>query len=103
VPKYGEMPDAAREALNRSSAEFAAGRLSERAQHAHQVAARAAGPRPLADQGAGQPGEPAVDQAIAVAADSPAAAAGPVMVRWAWPPIAAMALPLLLLLLVVLV
>jgi len=109
VPKYGEMPDAAREALDRSSAEFTAGRLSERAQHARQAAARAAAAHLPADQGTGQPGEPGADQAAAAAAqerageDSPAAAAEPVTVQWAWLPIAAMVAPLLLFLVVVLV
>jgi len=135
VPKYGEMPDAAREALDRSSAEFTAGRLSERAQHARQAAARAAALRPPAGpgaapagpgtgppgpgsgpagQGSGHPGEPGADQAGAVAADpwadaalraeaDSAAAVEPVTSRWAWLPIAAMTVPLLVLLLVVLV
>jgi len=110
VPKYGEMPGAARDALDRSSAEFTAGRLSERAQHARQAAARAAGAHLAADQGAGQPGEPGADQAAAVAAGTRADTGGPaaaaaeqVTAQWAWLPIAAMTVPLLLLLLVVLV
>jgi len=110
VPRYGEMPDTAKEALDRSSAEFTAGRLSERAQHARQAAARAAAARLPADQDVGQPGEPGADQAVAVAADpraagdSPAAAvAEQVTAQWAWLPIAAMTVPLLLLLLVALV
>jgi hypothetical protein len=121
VPKYGELPDAAKEALNRSNADFTAARLSERAQHARQAAARAASSHLPADQGAGPPGAPGADQAVAAdtppdgdspaaAADtrtegnSPAAAAAePVTAQWAWLPIAAMTLPLLLLLLVVLV
>jgi len=110
VPRYGELPDSAKEALDRSSAEFTAGRLSERAQHARQAAARAAAARLPADQGAGQPGEPGADQATAVAADpqaagdsQDAAAAEQVTAQWAWLPIAAMTVPLLLLLLVALV
>ena len=59
------MPDAAKEALDRSSAEFTAGRLSELAQHARQAAARAAVARLPADQDAGQPGEPVADLAAA--------------------------------------
>ena len=110
VPKYGELPDAAKEALDRSSADFTAGRLSERAQHARQAAARAARAHLPVDPDAGQPGEPGADQAAAVAADtrtdgdSPAAAAAePVVTQWAWQPIAAMIAPLLLLLLLLLV
>jgi hypothetical protein len=109
APKYGEMPDAAREALDRSSVEFTAGRLSERAQHAAQAAARAASPHLPADQPAGRPGEPGAGQAAAAAGtraeggSPPAAAADPVTAQWAWLPIAAMTVPLLLLLLVVLV
>jgi hypothetical protein len=110
VPRYGELPDPAKEALDRSSAEYTAGRLSERAQHARQAAARAAAARLPADQGAGQPGEPGTEQATAVAADprpagdSPdAAAAEQATAQWAWLPIAAMTVPLLLLLLVALV
>jgi len=48
---YGELPAAAKEALERSPADFTAGRLAERAQHARQAAARAAG----LSSGAGQP------------------------------------------------
>jgi hypothetical protein len=109
VPKYGELPDAAKEALDRSSADFIAGRLSERAQHARQAAARAAGAHPPTNPDASRPGEPGADQAAAVAADtrtdgdSQAAAAAEPVVQWAWRPIAAMIAPLLLLLLVVLV
>ncbi len=110
VPRYGEMPDTAKVALDRSSADFTAARLSERAQHARQAAARAAAARLPADQDAGQPGEPGADQAVAVAADprsagdsSAAATAEQATAQWAWLPIAAMTVPLLLLLLVVLV
>jgi hypothetical protein len=63
APRYGEIPDEAKEALGRSTADFTAGRLSERAQHARQAAARAAGAHLLTGQGAGQPGEPPADQA----------------------------------------
>jgi hypothetical protein len=110
APKYGEMPDAAREVMDRSSAEFTAGRLSERAQHARQAAARAARLHPVADQDATRPAEPGTDQAAAAAAgtladgDGPAVAAvEPVTAQWAWLAIAAMTVPVLLLLLVVLV
>jgi hypothetical protein len=110
VPRYGEVPESAKEALDRSSAEFTAGRLSERAQHARQAAARAAAARPPADQDAGQPAEQGADQAVAVAADPQAAGDNPATdateqptAQWAWLPIAAMTVPLLLLLLVALV
>jgi hypothetical protein len=106
APRYGEMPDAAKEALDRSSAEFTAGRLSELAQHARQAAARAAAARLPADQG--QRGEPVADLAAAVTADPLAAGDSPaaaeqVTAQWAWLAIAAMTVPLLLLLLVALV
>jgi hypothetical protein len=123
APRYGELPDAAKEALGRSTADFTAGRLSERAQHARQAAARAAGAHLLTGQGAGQPGEPTADPASSQGAgpsgelgadqlagpdaradaDSPAAAGEPPTAQWAWRPIAAMTAPLLLLLLVLLV
>jgi hypothetical protein len=123
APRYGEIPDAAKEALDRSTADFTAGRLSERAQHARQAAARAASahqsagpgagqPRepsadPAASQGAGRSGEPDADQAAGpdprADADSPAIAGEPPTAQWAWLPIAAMTAPLLLLLLVLLV
>jgi Bacterial PH domain len=107
APRYGEMPDAAKEALDRSSADFTAGRLSELAQHARQAAARAAAARQPADQDAGQSGEPVVDLAAAVTADPLAAednpAAEQVTAQWAWLAMAAMAVPLLLFLLVALV
>ena len=109
APRYGELPESAKEALDRSSADFTAARLSERAQHAQAAAARAAAARLTADQEAVQPGEPGADQAVAVAADlraegdSPAAAAEQATAQWAWLPIAAMVVPLLLLLLMALV
>jgi PH (Pleckstrin Homology) domain-containing protein len=102
--RYGEIPESAREALDRTSAEFTAGRLEERAQHARQAAARAArlpaaGDADGAAEGslaAGQPGP-----GNGVSGGQPAAA-GPPAARWAWPSIAAMIVPLLLLLLVAL-
>jgi len=109
APRYGEMPASAKEALDRSTADFTAARLSERAQHARQAAARAAAARLPADQDASQPGEPGADQAVAVAADpraegdGTAAVAEQATAQWAWLPIAAMMVPLLLLLLVALV
>jgi Bacterial PH domain len=66
---YGQLPESAREALNRTSAEFAAGQLEERAQQARRAGA--------------EPGQP--------------------VAAWAWLPIAAVAVPVLLVVLVVLV
>lgn len=66
---YGQLPESAREALNRTSAEFAAGRLAERAQQARRAGA--------------EPGQP--------------------VTTWAWLPMAAVAIPVLLMVLVVLV
>jgi hypothetical protein len=161
---YGELPDSAKEVLERSSADFTAGRLAERAQHARRAAARAAGPPPNggqplaagpapaggqapadgtglaagpapaghagqpepwfanvpedarpAGEGAGAPagagqapgtGPAAGDGVPATGHDAPAsdqAAAAQPVARWAWLSIAAMVVPLALLLLVVLV
>ena len=155
---YGELPDSAKEALERSSAEFTAGRLAERAQHARRAAARAAAPSPASGQAmadgpvpaggtaavtgpapmvgpvpaseqagtpAGSPepwfanvaedAGPAGEQAGTPAGDGvPVAGNGATpddramaiaqpAVQWAWLPIAAMVVPLALLLLVVLV
>ena len=165
---YGELPEPAKDALERSSAEFTAGRLAERAQHARRAAARAAGLPPAGGPplaggplaggpvaggpvaggqsqpdspaaAGGQPGDPAAsaghpepwfanvaedgrpagEQAGtpagdgsaaggpavgngALAGDGATAAAQPVA-HWAWLSIAAMAVPLAVLLLVVLV
>jgi len=76
TPRYGEMPDSARDALERSSAEFTAGRLAERAQHAQ-----------AAEPGGEHPG----DRAAGLAA------------HWAWLPIAAMAVPVAALIIVALI
>ncbi len=154
---YGELPDSAKEALERSSAEFTAGRLAERAQHARRAAARATGlstaggqtaagggpalagesasaggqvppatPAPADGQGSagGQPepwfadgaedARPAGEQAGTPAGDSPvpgdgapagdqATATVQPVAKWAWLSIAAMTVPLAVLLLVVLV
>jgi hypothetical protein len=140
---YGELPEPAKAALERSSVDFTAGRLAERAQHARRAAARAAGQPPAdgpspADRSPsadGQPGDQAAyagrpdpwfanaaedarlagEQAGAPAGDTPApgpgrsaADDGPVagaepVAQWAWLPIAAMVVPLALLLLAALV
>jgi hypothetical protein len=140
---YGELPEQAKDALERSSADFTAGRLAERAQHARRAAARAAG-QPPADgpspadgspSAGGQPGDqaayagrpdpwfanaaegarPSGEQASTPAGETPAPGpgrsagdGGPVAgaepaAQWAWLPIAAMVVPLALLLLVALV
>jgi hypothetical protein len=124
VPRYGEIPEPARDALDRSTAEFTAGRLAERAQHARQAAARAAGQqsaeahaggtRPADEQAGTGPGPEGQMAAVAeTAPGTPAgdgmpagvqaatAAAAPVA-QWAWMPIAAMIAPVALLLLLVL-
>jgi hypothetical protein len=67
---YGELPDSAKEALERSSADFTAGRLAERAQHARRAAARAAGATPAS--------APLADGPIPPAAPAPAGGTGPV-------------------------
>jgi hypothetical protein len=83
---YGELPDSAKETLERSSADFTAGRLAERAQHARRAAARAAGQpstggQPSAD-GSAPASAPLADGTIPPAApappDGPGTAAGPV-------------------------
>jgi Bacterial PH domain len=99
--RYGELPEPARDALNRSSAEFTAGRLAERAQHTQQAAR-------LAADGHGQvTAESHVTGAGQVTGDGLVAgggqAAGRPVAQWAWLSIGAMIVPLVLLLLVVLV
>jgi Bacterial PH domain len=82
-PGYGRLPDAAQAALAGSAAEFIARHLDERAQAQHSAASAGSG---AADAGSGAP-----DAAPAVA-----------QVRWSWGPIAAMVVPLLILLAVTL-
>jgi hypothetical protein len=72
---YGELPDSAKEALERSSADFTAGRLAERTQHARRAAARAAG-APLAG-GAPSAGGP-ISPAAPTSADGTGPDSGPV-------------------------
>jgi hypothetical protein len=71
---YGELPDSAKEALERSSADFTAGRLAERAQHARRAAARAAGLPPTG----GQPSAPGAAPASAPLASDPPPSGGPI-------------------------
>ncbi len=87
TPGYGQIPEPARDALDRTSAEFTAGRLAERAQHARQ--ARALSARAAEEQQA--PAEPAATEL----AEQPEA-------HWAWGPIAVMLVPIAILILVVL-
>jgi hypothetical protein len=86
TPGYGQIPEP-REPPDRTSAEFTAARLAERAQHARQAAILRvqAGPDP---QGAPEPGAAVAEQPVAT---------------WAWGPIAAAALSILVLIIVVLV
>ncbi len=72
---YGQYPAQAREALQRAPADFAAQQLNERAQRAH---------------GGGTPAVPGAEQ-------------GRPEVRWAWAAIAAMVVPVLVLVVVTLV
>jgi hypothetical protein len=93
-PRYGEMPESVREAMERSPADFTAGRLAERAQHARQAAVvaslRAAGeqapeegPRPVgapeaAEAGTGQAaGDNQVSENGQVAAGQATPGSGP--------------------------
>jgi len=77
---YGELPDSTKEALERSSADFTAGRLAERAQHARRAAARAAGLPPTGGQpsaaGATPASAPLADGQISPAAPAPAGGTG---------------------------
>lgn len=87
APGYGQIPQPAKDALDRTSAEFTAARLAERAQHARQATIVQA---KLAEPAAGQPGN---GQQPATGQPGPAGqgtvAERPV-VLWAWGPIAAM-------------
>jgi hypothetical protein len=116
-PGYARLPDAAQAALAGSAAEFIARQLDERARVQRSAAARApavaeghaaAGESP---SGAGRAaaGEPAVAEGHAAAGEpasaadagsgsAPDAAPAAAQVRWSWGPIAAMVVPLLILL-----
>jgi hypothetical protein len=109
APRYGELPEPARDALDRSSAEFTAGRLEERAQHARQAASLMGGPPPAGDQAGNFRGGPAAgngpgaaETAVTAAGRQMVAAGGRPVARWAWLSIAAMAVPVALLVLVAL-
>jgi hypothetical protein len=98
TPGYGKVPEPARDALDRTSAEFTAARLAERAQHARQAsrlrAQQQADPQVLDVPGTA--GEHLDQQAAAGAvAERP-------VTTWAWGPIAAMVASLLVLIIVIL-
>jgi hypothetical protein len=87
-PGHARLPDAAQAALAGSAAEFIARQLDERARVQRSSAAASSAAEPAA-AAAGSGGTP----------DSPPLAA---QVRWSWGPIAAMVVPLLILLVVTL-
>jgi Bacterial PH domain len=87
VRGYGQVPDSAKEVLDRNSAEFTAGRLAERAQHARQA-------RVLKAQA--EAGQEAANAPASAVAERP-------VVAWAWVPIAAMLAAIALVIIVVLI
>jgi PH (Pleckstrin Homology) domain-containing protein len=89
APGYGQVPDPAREALDRTSAEFTAGRLAERAQHARQARALKARAE------AGQQGVSEAEAEAGAAAERP-------VVTWAWGAIAVMLASIALLIIIAL-
>jgi len=92
-PGYARMPEDAATALRGSAAEFTARHLNERVQAEHQRAGQQrAGQQPAGEQPAGQQAAGSGAPAVPI---PPAARAG-----WAWVPIAAIVLPLLLLVIV---
>ena len=120
TPGYGQIPEPAKDALDRTSAEFTAGRLAERAQHARQAratkaqaeAVHQASPESASAESAGA--APASAEPLdAGPAGAGLAAAGPAGVadtatgtgerpvtRWAWGPIAIMVVPIAILIIV---
>ena len=133
TPRYAELPEPTRQAMERNPADFTAARLAERAQHARQAAV-VAGRLPVRDQaadeasqaadgarptaGAARNGQVAGDGQAAgggqvtpgsepdvdgpPVGDQPAVATAMPVTRWAWLSIAAMAVPVAVLVLVVL-
>jgi hypothetical protein len=91
---YGKLPPQAREAMERSPAEFIAQQLAERAAREHAALSRAEG------QSASPPG-PAVASPAEGQSASPSGT-GVARVSWARAPIAAMVLPVLVLIILVL-
>ena len=104
TPGYAQIPEPARDALDRTSAEYTAGRLAERAQHARQariVKAQAEADKLAATEPAGaEPAgtEPAAAEQVQAVAD--AAADEQPEAHWAWGPIAIMLVPIAIRLLV---
>jgi len=121
TPGYGQIPEPAKDALDRTSAEYTAGRLAERAQHArqarvmkaqaeavHQASPESAGAElagaalasaePL-DAGPAGSGPASAAPARAVA-DAVADAGERPVARWAWGPIAIMVVPIVILIIV---
>jgi Bacterial PH domain len=116
---YGQIPEPAKDALDRTSAEFTAGRLAERAQHAQHArqaratkaqaeAVRQASPEPATAESAGaapasveplDAGPAGAGPAGAVADTATGAGEWPVA-RWAWGPIAIMVVPIVILIIV---
>jgi hypothetical protein len=118
TPGYGQIPEPAKDALDRTSAEFTAGRLAERAQHARQAratkaqaeAVHQASPEPANAESAGATtasAEP-LDAGPAGAGTGPAGtvadtatgAGERAVARWAWGPIAIMVVPIAILIIV---
>jgi len=109
TPGYAQIPEPARDALDRTSAEYTAGRLAERAQHARQariVKAQAEADKLAATEPAAA-GATATDLTAAepTAAERVQAMAGAAAdewpeAHWAWGPIAIMLVPIAILLLV---
>jgi Bacterial PH domain len=114
TPGYAQIPEPARDALDRTSAEYTAGRLAERAQHARQArllkAQAEADQQPRTEPAGTEPagaelttagmtvaGPTAAERVQAVAG---AAADELPEAHWAWGPIAIMLVPIAILLLV---
>ena len=91
-PGYARLPDAAQAALAGSAAEFIARQLDERARVQNAAAAE---PAAAGGAAAAPDAGPGAAPGAAPAPDAPPAA---VQVRWSWGPIAAMVVPLLILL-----
>ena len=113
---YGQIPEPAKDALDRTSAEFTAGRLAVRAQHARQAraikaqaeAVHQASPEPASAESAGataanaeplDAGLAGAEPSTAVADTATGAGERPVA-RWAWGPIAIMVVPIVILIIV---
>ena len=93
TPGYGQVPESAQEALDRTSAEYTAGRLAERAQHARQARAM------KAQAEAVHQASPEAEPSTAVADTATGAGERPVA-RWAWGAIAIMVVPIVILIIV---